>query len=118
MFADMNGLKQVNDSQGHMAGDQLLKNAAMILQSTFPGAEIYRAGGDEFLVLLTETDEEEMLQKIGELRQKSEMFDNVSFSVGYSLPAHNQDIRKALSEADERMYADKENYYRSGEVRR
>ncbi len=45
VFADMNGLKYTNDHLGHTAGDQLLKNAAMILKSTFTGAEIYRAGG-------------------------------------------------------------------------
>ena len=68
VFADMNGLKYVNDHQGHMAGDMLLKNAAIILQSTFVGDEIYRVGGDEFLILLRDTDEADMCRKIAETK--------------------------------------------------
>ena len=112
VFADMNGLKNVNDSQGHEAGDLLLKNAAMILQSTFVGDEIYRAGGDEFLVLLHETDETDIRQKIAEIKQKSALFSNVSFAAGFSLLRDSREIRTALSEADARMYDDKEDCYR------
>ena len=111
VFADMNGLKQVNDQQGHDAGDLLLKNAAMILQSTFVGDEIYRAGGDEFMVLLRETDEADILRKLADIRKKSELFPNVSFAAGYSLLTDEREIRKALSEADARMYADKDACY-------
>ena len=118
VFADLNGLKRVNDHQGHLAGDLLLKNAAVILQSTFNGAEIYRAGGDEFLILLSPTDEADVLRKIEEVRKKSGMFENVSFSVGYSLFDNGARIRTALSEADAAMYADKEEYYRRGGYRR
>lgn len=116
VFVDMNGLKQVNDEQGHLAGDTLLKNAAMILQSTFAGDEIYRVGGDEFLVLMSETDQQEMEQKIEDIRKKSEMFENVSFAAGCSWLSSRQDIRRALSEADARMYEDKENCYRTGKA--
>lgn len=112
VFADMNGLKHVNDSLGHSAGDLLLKNAAMVLQSTFVGDEIYRVGGDEFLVLLRETDEADVWQKIEDIKKKAELFENVSFAAGYSLLSDGRDIRRALAEADVRMYADKENCYR------
>lgn len=112
VFADMNGLKYVNDTQGHLAGDQLLKNAAMILQSTFLGEEIYRVGGDEFMVLLHDTSPEDMQEKIEEIKKKSDMFENVSFSAGWSYMVCSRDIRKSLAEADARMYEDKENYYR------
>ncbi len=112
VFADMNGLKQVNDHQGHLAGDQMLKNGAMILQSSFVGAEIYRAGGDEFLVLVPDTDKADLEQKIGDMKKKSALFENVSFAAGYSLLNSSGDIRQALSEADARMYEDKEAFYR------
>ena len=112
VFADLNGLKAVNDSQGHLAGDLLLKNAAMILQSAFPGEEIYRAGGDEFLVLLDDTDEADMQRKIADLRKKAGLFHDVSFAVGCRALTCRRDIRRALSEADARMYEDKENCYR------
>ena len=111
VFADMNGLKLVNDTQGHMAGDQLLKNAAMVLKSAFVDDEVYRVGGDEFLVLLPDTSEAAIQRKIAEIKKKSELFANVSFAVGYCLLDGERDIRKALSEADARMYADKKSYY-------
>ncbi len=112
VFADMNSLKYVNDHQGHMAGDMLLKNAAMILKSTFAGDEVYRAGGDEFLVLLNDTDEADMCRKIEEIKKKAELFENVSFATGYCTLGCDRDIRKALAEADARMYEDKANCYR------
>jgi len=112
VFADMNGLKYINDHQGHEAGDLLLKNAAMILQSTFTGGEIYRAGGDEFLILMPETSEKELADRIAEIRKKSELFENVSFAAGYCLLQPDTDLRKALSEADVRMYEDKAECYR------
>ena len=112
VFADMNGLKYTNDHLGHVAGDQLLKNAAIILKSTFAGAEIYRAGGDEFLVLLYETTEEDMKGKIAEIKKKAELFENVSFAAGCCLVQPGMDLRDALSEADAQMYRDKGNFYR------
>ena len=112
IFADMNGLKYTNDHHGHIAGDQLLKNAAIILKSTFVGADIYRAGGDEFLILLYNTTEEDMRKKISDMRKKAELFDNVSFAAGCCLVTPDMDLRDAMSEADARMYRDKGNFYR------
>ena len=112
VFADMNGLKYINDNKGHMAGDMLLKNAAMILKSTFIGDEIYRAGGDEFLILLRDTTEAEMEGKIADIRKKAELFEDVSFAAGSCLREPGMEIRQALAEADSRMYRDKENFYR------
>ena len=112
VFADLNGLKYINDHQGHQAGDLLLKNAAIILQNTFVEGEIYRAGGDEFFILLPETDEADLQKKITDIKQKSALFENVSFAAGYCLLHPGADPHKALSEADSRMYEDKENCYR------
>ena len=70
IFADMNGLKFINDHQGHEAGDLLLKNAAIILQNTFAGGEIYRAGGDEFFILVPGADEKELQAKMISVRAR------------------------------------------------
>ena len=112
IFADMNGLKYTNDHFGHNAGDRLLKDAAVILQSTFVGAEIYRAGGDEFLVLLPGTTEADMRKKIADIKKKAAMFDNVSFAAGGCFLQPGMDLRDAMSEADAQMYRDKGNFYR------
>lgn len=111
IFADMNGLKYVNDNIGHDAGDLMLKNASMILQSTFTGAEIFRAGGDEFLVLIRDADPAELDHYISEIKMKSEMFEHVSFSAGGCFLKDAKDIRQGLKTADSLMYADKKKYY-------
>lgn len=54
VFLDVDNLKQVNDTQGHAAGDALLRETADILRNS--GAHIYRIGGDEFLLISTRPD--------------------------------------------------------------
>ena len=112
VFADLNGLKRVNDNDGHHAGDLLLKNASMALQNAFIGNEIYRAGGDEFLVLLPDTSPEEMENRIQKLRSISPSYGGVNFAVGSSYLTDGN-ILRALHEADEAMYADKKQFYLS-----
>ncbi|WP_295076473.1 GGDEF domain-containing protein [Ruminococcus sp.] len=118
VFADLNGLKQVNDNSGHIAGDLLLKNAALILQDTFIGQDVYRAGGDEFTVFVSGMSDEEFEQKIARLRNYADNAEGVSFAVGYCCDEGRNDIRNTMSLADERMYADKEAYYQRFPERR
>ena len=63
-------------------------------------------------MLVPDTDKADLEQKIGDMKKKSALFENVSFAAGYSLPNSSRDIRQALSEADTRMYEDKEAFYR------
>ena len=112
VFADLNGLKRVNDTQGHAAGDLLIKNGANLLQNVFVGDEIYRAGGDEFMVLLSFTTEDKIVEKINKTKKLSRHYDNVSFAIGYCYQNDLGDITEALKTADERMYADKEQFYK------
>ena len=111
IFADLNGLKPVNDNQGHNAGDKLLQNAAWILKETFSDGEVYRAGGDEFLVIALDKTKEDIDNRIQKLHEKSEIPGNVSFSMGYYYDDEGCDIRKAMHEADVRMYEDKKQFY-------
>ena len=111
IFLDLNGLKTVNDEQGHTAGDLLLKKAALILQEVFAGEDIYRAGGDEFVVLLSGITKEEFEEKIAALRSRSDDNEGVSFAVGAHHVASGCDIRDAMHLADEKMYSDKKEYY-------
>lgn len=117
IFADLNGLKQVNDNDGHFAGDLLLKDAALTLQKHFPEYEIYRAGGDEFMVLAIESDKEKLEKQIMKFKGATASPDGVCFAVGWSFSTIGE-IRKALHEADVNMYADKEEYYRRYPERR
>lgn len=112
VFADLNGLKRVNDNEGHAAGDLLIKNAAIALQNAFIGDQIFRAGGDEFMILLSFTTEEAIIEKCNKAKQLSRHYDNLSFALGYCYQNDSSDITGALKLADERMYEDKEKYYK------
>ena len=110
VFTDLNGLKRVNDEVGHNEGDNLLKNSAQILCAVFFDAEVYRAGGDEFMILASDMDEEKLKSRIARLEEQSDK-DNVSLSVGTHIVREGEDIRDAMRIADERMYADKKAFY-------
>ena len=112
IFADLNGLKKVNDTEGHSAGDKLLKDAAAKLRDLFYDSDIYRAGGDEFMIIATNISEKTIEERIEKLRKDSENPENISFAVGGYYDDKGGDIRFAMRTADERMYADKERYYK------
>jgi diguanylate cyclase (GGDEF)-like protein len=112
VFADLNGLKTVNDGDGHNAGDTLLKNAATALRESFPDCEIYRAGGDEFVAIAMDKPKEVIEAQIEVLRKKAEDPEKpVSFAVGFYYDENHGDIRAAMREADARMYEDKKQFY-------
>ena len=111
VFADLNGLKRMNDSEGHFAGDMLLKNAALVLQREFEGCEIYRAGGDEYMIIAADMPEEEFNAHVEQLRADTADPEGVCFAVGKCYEKASE-IKKAMRMADERMYADKEAFYK------
>ncbi len=111
LFFDINGLKKVNDNEGHIAGDNLIRRAAHALISTFTEDEIFRVGGDEFVVILRNVEEKQIIDYIAKLHKKSKKND-ISFAVGYAMTNSSKDIEKLLKEADENMYNDKRKFYR------
>ena len=112
VFADLNGLKKMNDTEGHGAGDRLLKGAAAKLSELFYDSDIYRAGGDEFMIIAVNIPGELIEERIEKLRKDSEDPNNISFAVGGCFDDKGGDIRYAMRVADERMYADKDRYYK------
>ena len=111
VFTDLNGLKKTNDIQGHLAGDILLKEAASMLKKLFPRDEIYRAGGDEFMVLSIGTTPEELELKISELRNQIKQSSTVSFAIGACFDKTCGNILSTMTKADKKMYEDKELFY-------
>ena len=108
---DVNFLKKVNDTLGHLKGDQLLKTAADCIKACFwsdADENCYRFGGDEFAAILRNCTEEDVKKLIEEFKAKTES-ENISVSVGYA-------FEKAMREgsfanmcklADEKMYVHK-----------
>lgn len=107
---DLDGLKQVNDRDGHAAGDELLQEMAAFLTQFFrAGDRVIRQGGDEFLVLLPSTgaDEAERIRARlpGALVQfNAGRIPPVRFSTGVAVAATSGDWAAAMKRADERLY--------------
>ena len=111
VFADLNGLKQVNDESGHAAGDELLKNAAHAMQDVFSDEEAFRVGGDEFLALIVGATEQDVEKKIEALREAAKNYKDVAFAIGGCMAKNGEDVRRAMRLSDELMYEDKNGYY-------
>ncbi len=111
VFTDLNGLKKANDINGHLAGDIMLKEAAKILRSFFPDDEIYRAGGDEFMVLSLGTTKEVLEKKVEELKATVEASETVTFAIGCSYDPSSRNILSVMTNADKKMYENKELFY-------
>ena len=112
IFADLNGLKTVNDENGHETGDKLLAKAASLLKISFGEYEIYRAGGDEFVIFCPNISEGQFEKLIARHRTLMENTPEISFAMGCGFFTGEYDICRAMQIADERMYKDKEDYYR------
>jgi diguanylate cyclase (GGDEF)-like protein len=112
---DLNGLKAANDAFGHAMGDRVLRSFAKYLAAAAGGEHVFRFGGDEFVVLLTQRTHQEMgdLQQL--LLRVTESFEEewsargirVSASMGYAHAIDTADIPAALYEADRAMYDQK-----------
>ena len=111
IFTDLNGLKRLNDTEGHQTGDEALKEAAQILSDVFYDGEVYRVGGDEFMVIACNMDPDTVNKRVKDLVYKANKSESVRFAVGVSLSEDEPDILKAMRVADKRMYDDKKHYY-------
>ena len=113
IVCDVNGLKQLNDTQGHIEGDRLIRNAAQLLAMFYGETNVFRVGGDEFLVLRKDMTERELENSLYNLRAKMAET-NVSMALGAAVTKiYDGDFKKLQCLADARMYEDKESYYQA-----
>lgn len=115
VMADVDGLKEVNDTLGHSAGDELLRNAAKVLMSVFRAEDmVARIGGDEFVVLLPESDATAADKALARIREMLADFNAnhdgpcLSLSLGAATAEESARLTETLRLADERMYAEKQ----------
>jgi diguanylate cyclase (GGDEF)-like protein len=117
-FADVDGLKLINDSRGHAAGDQLLRSLAGALRAGLRGQDlVFRYGGDEFVCVLPDTGEEAARTKLAEI-QRETAAKGVRFCVGLAELERSDDVVSLLGRADRRLYERKAKRTLVREVRR
>jgi diguanylate cyclase (GGDEF)-like protein len=122
LMIDLDGFKSVNTRFGHPVGDRVLREVAELLRKTFRTSDtVVRYGGDEFLVVLPETNEEQVKQTIERLLNAVERWNRSSpipgcqmgLSCGAATYSKGVDVQEILKIADERMYLDKERQRRA-----
>jgi diguanylate cyclase (GGDEF)-like protein len=117
VMCDVNNFKIVNDRYGHLMGDYVLAQIAAILKYCIRGSDyVVRYGGDEFLIILPETEEAGARIVVNRIREKVADWDNqsrigdmpISVSLGLSTHVAGYAAEKDLAEADSRMYQSKQ----------
>lgn len=111
--ADCDGLKEINDTYGHAAGDEYIKATVSLFQMVLPQERIlFRMGGDEFLILLPATSEETALHLVKLMKEKEKLFciegQQLSISFGVSvMNSRTDNFHTCITESDRNMYFEK-----------
>ncbi len=115
IYIDVNGLHELNNTQGHEAGDRMLKFIAKYVRETFGGEYTYRIGGDEFVAFIPDSDIEKIKADINNL---TNIISEKSYhiAVGYETLSKNKlDMNNLIKRAEEKMYKDKALFYSTHE---
>ena len=112
VYVDVNGLHELNNTQGHEAGDRMLQFVAKLMQNIFGEDNTYRIGGDEYVALGKDKTEEEVREQIAKLKTSVE-------AAGYHVaagmdhkPGKKLVVNDLIKTAEHEMYLDKAAYYR------
>ena len=116
IYLDVNGLHEINNRGGHRAGDEMLCAVAALCTKHFPSSLIYRVGGDEFLIL-TENQEEQALSEAGQ--RLGNAVAEAGYSVAYGIETQTGpfDLDRLVGNADMKMLRNKEAYYQRQKLR-
>ena len=116
-FADVNGLKTVNDNQGHLEGDKLIVRAANLLKDSLEKGEVFRISGDEFVCIIKDVKNDEFEGIMGKVSDAIKANDRI-MSLGFAI-GEGEKIIETVKSAEQMMYCDKEQYYKeTGKDRR
>lgn len=121
--ADCDGLKEINDTYGHTAGDEYIKAAVSLFKQVLPKDSImFRMGGDEFVILLPATSKEAVILAAKQLRDTEKTFhikdQELSISLGISVMDSRMDgFDACVAESDRNMYLEKKGKKRNRDGR-
>jgi diguanylate cyclase (GGDEF)-like protein/PAS domain S-box-containing protein len=106
IYVDLDQFKQYNDVYGHTAGDAaLVKMSRFLMRNVRAEEPVVRMGGDEFLVMLFDTDMEETQAIIGRLEEAGEEEGPVSFSLGWAVRENGESLEDTVNRADRHLIA-------------
>lgn len=114
IYVDVNELHLINNTYGHSAGDEMLLYIANTLKEVFYGHEVYRLGGDEFLVFVRDLPYETVKKDIDRFAQQLKA-KNYHTAIGLSYRTQNTNTDEMVKEAEARMYEAKAQYYQNKE---
>ena len=109
---DVNGLHDINNTQGHLAGDNMLKTIAQIISNEFGENNTYRIGGDEFVAFRYERDEELVRRDMEKVIKQVEE-NGYHVACGLAMATPDRKIINVIKSAEEEMYENKRKYYES-----
>ena len=107
---DVNDLKKVNDTEGHKAGDQYLRDACKIICTTFKRSPVFRVGGDEFCVLSQGDDYERIDELIAQMNEHNEAAirdGGIVIALGMARYEKDSKVAPVYERADQTMYDNK-----------
>jgi diguanylate cyclase (GGDEF)-like protein len=110
VILDVNDLKKVNDTEGHKAGDQYLRDACRIICTAFKRSPVFRVGGDEFAVLAQGDDYnrlDELIRQMNEHNEEAIENGGIVIALGMSRYDHDAKTAQVYERADQRMYENK-----------
>ena len=111
VFVDLNGLKRINDQQGHDSGDKYIRDISRIFSRYFRGDDLFRIGGDEFVFLCPSIPERVFYAKIAALQREANKAYPESLSLGQVWAEGDMHIMDMVRQADKRMYQEKAEYH-------
>lgn len=114
IYIDVNELHFRNNKYGHAAGDEMLLYIANTLKEVFYGHKVYRMGGDEFLVFVQDTEQENVKKGIDSFVEQLNLMD-YHVAIGMSYRTQNTNTEEMVREAEIRMYEAKAQYYQNKE---
>ena len=115
VYADVNGLHEMNNKKGHQAGDKMLREVAKTMQQYFGPEDTYRIGGDEFVAFCVDVPPETVSAELDRIRQElSGKGYHVSFGMAVHVKEHGDDfhMQDFVREAENAMFAAKREFYR------
>ena len=110
VILDVNDLKRVNDTSGHQAGDQYLRDACRTICDTFKHSPVFRVGGDEFAVIAQGRDYmciEELLEKMSDYNAEAYRSGGILIACGMARYAEDESVAAVFNRADQSMYENK-----------